>query len=100
MRQSLEEELLELKSIRERQLLSEGRYRELSDRWGNVFRAGMGAEAVHEIVSRMDLAKMAKQLRQEIKTTRSKQRRKKAAKQLRKQREVQERIDSAGPGSG
>ena len=83
LRAQMEDELLELKSIRERQLLSENRYRELSDRWGNVFEADMGAEAVRKIVSGLDLDKMAKEMRHEIKTTRSKQRRKKAAKQLR-----------------
>ncbi|MDW8316289.1 MAG: DNA-directed RNA polymerase subunit alpha C-terminal domain-containing protein [Anaerolineae bacterium] len=83
LRQSLEQELLELKSLRERQLLTESRYRELAERWGNVFKAGMGAEAIRDIVARMDLDKMAKELRGEIKNTRSKQRRKKAAKQLR-----------------
>jgi DNA-directed RNA polymerase subunit beta' len=83
LRAEMEDDLLELKSIRERQLLSENRYRELSDRWGNVFEADMGAEAVRKIVARLDLEKMAKEMRHEIKTTRSKQRRKKAAKQLR-----------------
>ncbi|MEA3335621.1 MAG: DNA-directed RNA polymerase subunit beta' [Chloroflexota bacterium] len=83
LRTSMEEELAELKSIQERQLLTESRYQELADSWGNVFRAGMGAEAVLDIVSRMNLEKMGKELRQEIKTSRSKQRRKKAAKQLR-----------------
>jgi DNA-directed RNA polymerase subunit beta' len=83
MRQEMEDELIELKSLRERQLLSENRYRELSERWGNVFEADMGAEAIHKIVARMDLEQMAKEMRHEIKSTRSKQRRKKAAKQLR-----------------
>ncbi len=74
---------MELKSLRERQLLSENRYRELSERWGNVFEADMGAEAIRKIVAGMDLDQMAKEMRHEIKSTRSKQRRKKAAKQLR-----------------
>ena len=83
LRQELEDELLELKSIRERQLLTENRYRELSERWGTVFEADMGAEAIRKIVARMDLDQMAKEQRHEIRSTRSKQRRKKAAKQLR-----------------
>ena len=45
--------------------------------------AGMGAEAIREIVAKSDLERMAKELRKEIRTTRSKQRRKKAAKRLR-----------------
>jgi DNA-directed RNA polymerase subunit beta' len=48
-----------------------------------VFRAGMGAEAIRELVSKIDLDAMVKELRQEIQTTASKQRKKKAAKRLR-----------------
>ncbi|MGQ9713929.1 MAG: DNA-directed RNA polymerase subunit alpha C-terminal domain-containing protein [Anaerolineae bacterium] len=78
-----EADVAELKSIAEMQLLGEAQYRELSEKWGNIFSAGMGAEAVREILMRMDLDKMAKELRQEIRTTKSKQRRKKAIKRLR-----------------
>ncbi|RME50569.1 MAG: DNA-directed RNA polymerase subunit beta', partial [Caldilineae bacterium] len=80
---NMESDLEELKGLQERQLLTESRYRELADRWGNVFKAGMGAEAVRDIVAKIDLDKLAKELRREIRTTRSKQRRKKAAKRLR-----------------
>ena len=83
IRNQMERDLDDLKSLEERQLLTENRYRELADRWGNVFTAGMGAEAVRDIVAKIDLDKMAKELRKEIRTTRSKQRRKKAAKCLR-----------------
>ncbi len=83
VRAQMDASLEELKSLEEKQLLTETRYRELQDRWGNVFTAGMGAEAVRDIVTKLDLDKMAKELRKEIRTTRSKQRRKKAAKRLR-----------------
>ena len=83
LRMQMEDDLQELKSLRTRQLLTESRYRELAERWGNVFEADMGAEAIRKIVAHMDLEKLALELRQEIKTSRSKQRRKKAAKQLR-----------------
>ncbi len=79
----MDRDLEDLKSLEEKQLLTENRYRELADRWGNVFTAGMGAEAVRDIVAKIDLEKMTKELRKEIRTTRSKQRRKKAAKRLR-----------------
>ncbi len=79
----MDRDLEDLKSLEEKQLLTENRYRELVDRWGNVFTAGMGAEAVRDIVAKIDLEKMTKELRKEIRTTRSKQRRKKAAKRLR-----------------
>ncbi len=83
IRASMERDLDDLKSLEEQQLLTETRYRELADRWGNVFQAGMGAEAIRDIVTKIDLDRMSKELRREIRTTKSKQRRKKAAKRLR-----------------
>ena len=83
IRQSMERDLEDLKALEEKQLLTENRYRELAERWGNVFTAGMGAEAIRDIVAKIDLDKLAKELRREIRTTKSKQRRKKAAKRLR-----------------
>ncbi len=83
LRASMEKDLDELKGLSEQQLLAESRYRELADRWGNVFDAGMGAESVRDIVAKVNLDKLNKELRREIRTTRSKQRRKKAAKRLR-----------------
>jgi len=77
------QEIAELKELKQGQLLVESKYRELSQRWDGVFEAGMGAEAILEILKDLDLDKMARELRREIKTTRSKQRRKKAAKRLR-----------------
>ncbi|HRW45871.1 MAG: DNA-directed RNA polymerase subunit beta' [Caldilinea sp.] len=83
LRTQMDRSLDDLKSLEEKQLLTENRYRELSERWGNVFTAGMGAEAVRDIVAKLDLEKMQKELRREMRTTKSKQRRKKAAKRLR-----------------
>ncbi|NPV07187.1 MAG: DNA-directed RNA polymerase subunit beta' [Anaerolineae bacterium] len=79
----VQEEIEELKSIRERELISESRYYDLASRWGNIFSAGMGAEAIYEIVRKIDLDKLAEELRYELRTTHSKQRRQKAAKRLR-----------------
>jgi DNA-directed RNA polymerase subunit beta' len=73
----------ELKAIQVKEFLSESRYRELEERWGHAFKAGMGAEAILEIVKRMNMDEMARNLRREIRSTRSKQQRKKAIKQLR-----------------
>ena len=83
LRVQMERALDDLKSLEEKQLLTENRYRELADRWGNVFTGGMGAEAVRDIVAKLDLDAMAEELRREMRTTKSKQRRKKAAKRLR-----------------
>jgi DNA-directed RNA polymerase subunit beta' len=82
LRQASDEAMSELKAIEPLQLLTEARFHELQDQWGNAFHADMGAEAVQEILSRLDLEKLAQELRQEIATTGSKQRRRKAIKRL------------------
>ena len=51
-------------------------------RGGRIFHAGMGAEAVRDIIQRMDLEEMSRTLHVEVRTT-SGQRRKKAIKRLR-----------------
>jgi DNA-directed RNA polymerase subunit beta' len=63
-------------------VLGETRYRELRAKWGQVFRADMGAEAFYEILQNLDLDQLAKDLWHELRTTGSKQRRKKATKRL------------------
>ncbi|MBC7251366.1 MAG: DNA-directed RNA polymerase subunit beta' [Anaerolineae bacterium] len=73
----------ELRNLAPMQFLNEVEYRDLKSRWGQVFKAGMGAEAFYGILQRMDLDKLSKELWDEIRTTRSKQRRQKATKRLR-----------------
>ncbi|MGB7872917.1 MAG: DNA-directed RNA polymerase subunit beta', partial [Anaerolineales bacterium] len=73
------DELLELRPFT---FLSEIRYRELKQRWGQVFRADMGAEAFYDILRRLDLDKLSEELWHEVRTTKSKQKRKKATNRL------------------
>lgn len=75
----LRDELLELRPLT---FMGESRYRELKTRWGQVFRADMGAEAFYDILKRLDLDKLAEELWHEVRTSRSKQKRKKATKRL------------------
>jgi DNA-directed RNA polymerase subunit beta' len=75
----LRDELLELRPLT---FMGESRYRELKSRWGQVFRADMGAEAFYDILRRLDLDMLAEELWHEVKTSRSKQKRKKATKRL------------------
>ncbi len=75
----LRDELYELEPFT---FLSEARYRELKSRWGQVFRADMGAEAFFDILKRIDLDALSEELWDEIRTTRSKQKRKKATRRL------------------
>ncbi len=79
----IQEQRAELLNIKSMQFLNESQYRDLADRWGNVFKAGMGAEALYEICQDLDLDKMVKELRTQIRSTRSKQLKKKAIKRLR-----------------
>ena len=72
----------ELNELRPFTFLSETRYRELKSQWGQVFRADMGAEAFYDILRRLDLDKLAEDLWSEVRTTKSKQKRKKATTRL------------------
>ena len=72
----------ELEGLRVGQLLTEGRYRELRDAYGSVFRANMGAEAVLEALRVADMDVLRESLQEEMGST-SGQRRKKAIKRLR-----------------
>jgi len=78
----LEEDREELLSIHQMLFLGETRYRELKSKWGQVFRADMGAESFYEILQHIDLNQLAEDLWSEVRTTRSKQRKKKATKRL------------------
>ena len=78
----LEEQRAELLSIQQMQFLGETQYRELADHWGHIFEAGMGAEALRDICVDLDLGKMTRELRTQIRSTRSKQIRKKSVKRL------------------
>ena len=75
----LRDEILELRPLT---FMGESRYRELKSRWGQVFRADMGAEAFFDILHRLDLEKLAEELWHEVRTSKSKQKRKKATKRL------------------
>ena len=75
----MRDELMELRPFT---FLSEIRYRELKQRWGQVFRADMGAEAFFDILERLDLDKLSVELWHEVRTTKSKQKRKKATTRL------------------
>jgi len=80
-RTRLEQLRRDLEGLKKMDLLQENRYRELKEAFGSVFRAGMGAEAVRELIAAIDLDQLAAELRKEIGSTVG-QRRKKATKRL------------------
>lgn len=53
--------------LMKRQLLNEGEYREYRDKYGSAFKVGMGAEAIKKLLEELDLDKMSRELRQELK---------------------------------
>ena len=73
----------ELMALAQMTFLTETKYRDLKSKWGQVFKADMGAEAFYDILARMELDSLAKELWREVKTSKSKQKRKKAIKRLR-----------------
>ena len=73
----------ELMNLAQMTFLTETKYRDLKSKWGQVFKADMGAEAFYDILARMELDALAKELWREVKISKSKQKRKKAIKRLR-----------------
>jgi DNA-directed RNA polymerase subunit beta' len=69
IRVRFEDDRDELMSLKTKQLLPEGRYRELADKWGRAFKAAMGAEAIYTISADIDLESLSEELKDEIKTT-------------------------------
>jgi DNA-directed RNA polymerase subunit beta' len=70
-------------SLQERELLSEGRYRKVLEEFGpDGFKAGMGAEAIRELLKKLDIDKLFVDLRVEMKEATSEARRKKISKRL------------------
>src|SRR6187431_2950748 len=68
--------------LQKTQLLNEVEYREAQEQYGETFTAGMGADALKQLLSLCDLAELQKELEEAMGTTRSKQIRKKLAKRL------------------
>ena len=50
-------------------LLSESEYRDNREKYGNGFRAGIGAEAIKELLETMDLDQLYEELKEEVRTT-------------------------------
>jgi DNA-directed RNA polymerase subunit beta' len=69
--------------LKERELLTEERFRELREKYSeDAFAAKMGAEAIKELLSRIDVDELAEELRIIMRTETSQIRRLKAAKRL------------------
>ena len=67
--------------LNNKQLLSEGEYREARNKYGDSFTAGMGAEAVKQILRNIDVRQEVEDLKNEVKEN-SGQRRRRAIRRL------------------
>jgi len=72
----------QLENLVQMAFLNENDYREFKSKFGNVFKADMGAEAFYDILKNTDLDKLATELWREVRTSRSKQAAKRATKRL------------------
>src|SRR5512135_3399703 len=66
-----------------KQLLTEEQYRKAQEEYGDGFRAGMGAEAIRELLKKFNVPELANQLRARMMKETSQQNRKKITKRLR-----------------
>ncbi|MSQ22662.1 MAG: DNA-directed RNA polymerase subunit beta', partial [Dehalococcoidia bacterium] len=82
IQEDIQAKIDDLENLRPLQLLAESRYRELRERVGEVFRASMGAEAILDILQKLDLEQIRESLHFDVRTTTG-QRRNKAIKRLR-----------------
>ncbi|GAH50161.1 unnamed protein product [marine sediment metagenome] len=62
-------EMEQLKDLRRGTLLTENQYHELKQKYGQVFEAGMGAEAILQILKSVNLDEIRSSLLQEIQST-------------------------------
>jgi DNA-directed RNA polymerase subunit beta' len=69
--------------LEEKQLLTEEEFRQARAKYGAEFEADMGAEAIKKMLRRLELQKLSLELREELLSTRSKQRQKDIIKRLR-----------------
>ena len=68
--------------VKDKELLTEEQYRELVDENYPKFRAGMGAEAIKELLKQVDCNELAQELREKMRTDPSQQKRTKYTKRL------------------
>jgi len=69
--------------LEHKQVLTEDEYRQAVDKYGTAsFTAMMGAEAIRELLQQLDLESLAKEIREDLGNTKSKQRQKDLSKRL------------------
>ncbi len=60
--------------LEERQLLNEKEYRDFREKYGDSFKAGMGAEAIKELLEKIDVDKLSEELKASLENAQSNKR--------------------------
>jgi DNA-directed RNA polymerase subunit beta' len=81
LQQEIEATRTDLEALHPKQILTDTQFRDYTERFGRAFKAGIGAEAVRELLSRIELTSEMYRLREESKSS-SGQRKQKAIKRL------------------
>ncbi|TMC71984.1 MAG: DNA-directed RNA polymerase subunit beta', partial [Chloroflexi bacterium] len=81
LQQEIEATRTDLEAMHPKQILTDTQFRDYQERFGRAFRAGIGAEAVRDLLSRIELQSEMYRLREESKSS-SGQRKQKAIKRL------------------
>jgi DNA-directed RNA polymerase subunit beta' len=68
--------------LKDKQLLTEEQYRQERERWGVKFKAQMGAEAIKEMLRRVNVERLAEEMREKMRHETSAQKKLKYAKRL------------------
>ncbi|MEZ0537020.1 DNA-directed RNA polymerase subunit beta' [Caldicellulosiruptoraceae bacterium PP1] len=59
----------DVSELQKKQILTDKEYREYRDKYGDRFKAGMGAEAIKELLKEIDLDKLSEELKKELDTS-------------------------------
>src|SRR5881296_894464 len=81
LQQEIEATRTDLEALHPKQILTDTQFRDYQERFGRAFRAGIGAEAVRDLLSRIELQAEMYRLREESRSS-SGQRKQKAIKRL------------------
>jgi DNA-directed RNA polymerase subunit beta' len=68
--------------LKDKQLLTEDQFRQERERWGQKFKAQMGAEAIKEMLRRVNIERLAEEMREKMRNETSAQKKLKYAKRL------------------
>jgi DNA-directed RNA polymerase subunit beta' len=69
LEQELKTSIAELEGLQPLKLLNEEGYRRLKDKYGDIFEAGMGAEAILQVSRQIDIDALHQELREQVRST-------------------------------